>query len=88
MNAEYKWRQLSMWDFSEDNCVEKYVRGLNGGHLFHFVLEKLVSKEGNVSTWETPSTDTGVPADVLSWETPEYYLKTDGKSSVRNKEPS
>lgn len=62
--GDYEWRQLSMWEFAPDRCVEKYSTKPHG--TFHYYLirvaEVISSNQWKVETVESLD---GVPAEVL-----------------------
>jgi hypothetical protein len=78
--GDYSWAQLSMWDFSPENCVEKHVKSDCGKHIFHFYLKKIVEVFSE-SHWkvETVTSLEDVPEEVLNWRSNDYALKIDGK---------
>jgi hypothetical protein len=80
---DYEWRQLSMWDFSPDTCIEKYIRSTNGNDIFHFYLVKC-SEMVSDTQWkiETVIDSAEVPNAVLMYRDTGYWIKRSGKKSV------
>jgi len=40
--GDYHWRQLSMWEFAPEKCIEKFERSSDGKHIFHYYLLQCV----------------------------------------------
>ncbi len=77
--GDYNWQQISMWNFSPTNCIEKFVTVetvLSGKQTCHFYLT-IVSKIVAENHWEieTVTSLDGVPDEVLNWRNNNYRLK-------------
>lgn len=62
--GDYEWRQLSLWEFAPDRCVEKYETKPHG--TFHYYLRR-VTQIDSTTQWRTDVVESldGVPTDVL-----------------------
>ena len=82
--GDYDWWQVSMWEDTPRNCVEKYITvetGLSGKQVCQFYLKR--TKEIISDTrWKVETVESldGVPEDVLNWRNDNYRLKVDGKA--------
>jgi len=74
--GDYKWNQLSMWDFSPDCCIETYVTSNDGKHVFHYYLTKVIEviNDRRYRTEVVISAE-GVPEDVINWRNGEIHVK-------------
>lgn len=74
-----------MWEFSPDNCIEKFIRSEYSNDIFHYYLRRVVSvsqnEVGTRRTFETVTDVEGVPDEVLKWQGDKYKIK---KREVRN----
>jgi hypothetical protein len=79
--GDFDWHQLSMWDYSPQNCIETYVRSGCGEHIFHYYLKRITAIVSD-SQWkiETVTSIDNVPVDILNWMGGSAYLKEDGKT--------
>lgn len=79
--GDYEWEQLSMWDFSPSDCIEKFIPSDNGEHTFHYYLKRIVEII-SPTHWRTEVVliPDGVPQEVLTWRTPRYWVKNNNKS--------
>ena len=78
--GDYNWRQLSMWEFSPNNCIEKFVRSNCGKHTFHFYLKR-ITEIGSKDQWnvETVTDLEGVPEEILNWRNDDYRVRNRGE---------
>ncbi len=74
---EYKWQQVSMWDSSPKNCIEKYYRSKDGEHIFHFYLIQYteVSADGKSCKYTVVTDIENVPESILNSNGTGYNLK-------------
>ena len=81
--GDYDWRQVSMWETTPDNCIEKYitVEGLGGKEICQFYLKR-IKKIISETHWETETVESldGVPEYILNWRNDNYRLKVAGKA--------
>jgi len=77
--GDYEWRQVSMWEFTPDNCIEKFVEieGFGGRVICNYYLQR-IREIVSPNQWkiETVKELDGVPGDVLNWRNGDYRLKT------------
>ena len=79
--GDYKWQQLSMWDFAPKNCVQVYAKSSHSNDVFNFYLLRVTEITGeNSYKVETVTSIDGVPEGVLNYRNGELYLRVDGKN--------
>ncbi len=80
--GELFWSQLSMWEFSPDNCIEAYTKF--DQHIFHYVL--LQSYDVVDNRYKTrPVTDyNSVPLKLLLKDKSNVHIKINGKREILN----
>lgn len=82
--GDYDWQQVSMWESTPKNCVEKYITvesGLSGKVVCKFFLRRITEiVSDNHWRLETVESLEGVPEDVLNWRNDNYRLKVDGRA--------
>ncbi len=74
--GDYSWRQISMWEFTPDVCIEKFIP-YDGG-AFHFYLTRcyeIVDPKTNHVKIETVESIEGVPDSILNWRDCGYKIK-------------
>ena len=77
--GDYDWRQISMWDFSPDNCVETYITVIGSGDIHHYYLirvTEIISESGYKI--ETVVNVDEVPTEVLCWRHGKVFIKVNG----------
>ena len=76
--GEYRWRQISMWDFLPENCIAKFIHSEDGKHCFEYYLQVVVEVHNDNSyRVETAIDQINVPKDILEWRIPEYSVIKD-----------
>jgi len=82
--GDYEWKQISMWDFAPDKCIEKWVRDTHSDMVFHYCLLRITETFPSGSRkMETVESTDGVPLTVLHWRNDDYKLK--GEESLLSK---
>lgn len=76
--GDYEWRQLSIWDFAPDDCIETYVK--SGDLILHFYLRKIteIFSENHYKT-AVVSPNEEVPEEILSFRGGQVLRRCDGK---------
>jgi len=75
----YNWRQISMWDFPPDNCVETYITAIDFGDTYHYYLTRVTEVISESSRKiETVVNVDEVPIEVLRWREGEVFIKVNG----------
>ena len=85
--GDYDWKQVSMWETTPKNCIEKYIiveTGLSGKHVCQFYLLRVtgVVSDSHCKV-ETVEKLEGVPEDVLNWRNGDYHLKVYVQDNTR-----
>jgi hypothetical protein len=79
--GEYEWRQVSMWETTPENCIEKYIEvetGLSGKQTCLFYLKRVSEVvNGNIYRMETVTEINDVPDKVLNWKNNNFKVKGD-----------
>ena len=86
--GDYEWQQLSMWDMSPANCIQKFIPIDGTKECAHYILNRIikVSDDGSGWTVEKVLSVDGVPLSVLEWRNTGYYNTVDHKSEFIEKE--
>ncbi len=77
------WRQLSMWEFSPDDCIEAYTK--HDKHIFHYVLLQAYNVVDNRYKTKHVTDHESVPLELLLKDNSDLYLKINGKRNILNK---
>jgi len=79
--GDLSWSQVSMWDSSPKDCVEKYEKSLNGEHIFHFVLHRTIEVFSDTHTrFEIPTNIKDIDKSFFKAGA-DYYIKNDYKKT-------
>jgi hypothetical protein len=66
--GDFKWCQISQWDFAPDECVETFIRSQCGKHVFHYVLKICYAVISDTHTkWEVVKYLDNLPEEILAW---------------------
>ncbi len=81
--GDYKWHQLSMWDFAPKDCIQVHVKSECGRYVFHYYLLR-TTEVINQNRWKTETVTSvdGVPADILHQHGGEVSIRKDGKTTL------
>jgi hypothetical protein len=74
--GDFEWRQLSMWDFAPEHCIEKFVPSAYDKDTFHYYLTMVTGVMAN-DFWriEVVVDPKIVPKEILEWRVPEWSKK-------------
>lgn len=74
--GDYEWQQLSIWNFSPKNCIEKFIPSVCGKYLYHYYLLRIVEVvSDNQWKFEVVEKIEGVPSEVLKWRIDTFTVK-------------
>ena len=74
--GDYSWRQVSMWDSTPENCIEKCVVVGSDRIACRFFLKRITEIVSD-KRWkeETITALDGVPEEILNWRNDNYRVK-------------
>ena len=81
---EMFWCQLSMWEFSPDNCIEAYTR--SNENTFHYVLLQAYNVIDNRYKTRYITDHNSVPLKLLLKDKSDLFLRVNGKREILHKE--
>lgn len=79
--GDYDWSQVSKWEFTPDNCIEKLVNVGKVTCCFYLTrTTKIISD--NHSKFEVVTSLDGVPSEVLNWRNSTFNVKRGNDGNI------
>lgn len=77
--GDYEWQQISMWDCTPEDCIQKLIASEDRRDIFTYYLTRVkeVVSDKQYKTEVVESLE-GVPKEVLSWRNNNYKIKGKG----------
>lgn len=80
--GDYKWQQISMWDFTPKDSIIKYKKSKCGNHTFTYYLT-IITNVFSDDHWKTEVVTSleGIDKCLFSEEECSYYLSVNNKTT-------
>lgn len=70
---KYRWKQLSQWDSTPNNCIIKYI-SRKGHYLRYILVSSIISEDGKFWVDEIVESIENISDDILHWINTDYTI--------------